>query len=558
MDACITAAAFGKSLAAARPPLVIDVRRNERFHEAPDFIARRAALRPFARRLAQEDACRAAPSVVVYCVHGHEVSQNAAKALGARYLEGGIEAWREAGGALLGKPVKSATALGDARAAEDRPHRLSLAGAPLRRPGCATSCTCPPPTSCGSPRRILPCPTTSPTSSSRTTASAAASTRSSKVFSLKDPALDALAAIVRGADTGAPRARPAGGRPAGDLARPVAQLPRRPRDARARHGDVRRAVRMVPRSPRRGARLEARGVTVPFREALRVWLKIGCLGFGGPAGQIALMHRVLVDEKKWVEEQRYLHALNFCMLLPGPEAQKLATYVGWLLHGVRGGLAAGILFVLPGALVMLGVSLLYVLGPRRPGGGRRAVRHQGGGAGDRGRSADSHRPARAQDAAADRARRARVRRHLLPRPAVSRSSWRSAGAIGFFTTRQVDGLSAVRTRAAGGRRRIAAARRPAALVGAGRAGACCSSDAAHVLADIGLFFSKLAVVSFGGAYALLAYMAQQAVETYGWMSAPEMVDGLGPRRDAARAAHQGHAVRRLPRRLAQTRSRSRR
>src|SRR5262245_30285355 len=105
---------------------------------------------------------------------------------------------------------------------------------------------------------------------------------------------------------------------------------------------------------------------VTFTEALRTWLKIGCLGFGGPAGQIALMHRILVDEKKWVEEQRYLHALNFCMLLPGPEAQKLATYVGWLLHGVRGGLAAGILFVMPGALVMLAVSLLYVIGQGVP------------------------------------------------------------------------------------------------------------------------------------------------------------------------------------------------
>src|SRR5919107_232260 len=105
---------------------------------------------------------------------------------------------------------------------------------------------------------------------------------------------------------------------------------------------------------------------VAFGEALRIWLKIGCLGFGGPAGQIALMHRVIVDEKKWVDEARYLHALNFCMLLPGPEAQKLATYVGWLLHGVKGGLAAGILFVLPGALVMLAVSLLYVLGQGIP------------------------------------------------------------------------------------------------------------------------------------------------------------------------------------------------
>src|SRR6185295_1705694 len=107
-------------------------------------------------------------------------------------------------------------------------------------------------------------------------------------------------------------------------------------------------------------------MAVAFGEALRVWFKIGCLGFGGPAGQIALMHRILVDEKRWVEESRYLHALNFCMLLPGPEAQKLATYVGWLLHGTRGGLAAGILFVLPGALVMLGVSLLYALGQGIP------------------------------------------------------------------------------------------------------------------------------------------------------------------------------------------------
>jgi chromate transporter len=99
-----------------------------------------------------------------------------------------------------------------------------------------------------------------------------------------------------------------------------------------------------------------------FGEAFRVWLKIGCLSFGGPAGQIALMHRVVVDEKKWIDEPRFLHALNFCMLLPGPEATELAAYIGWLLHGVRGGLVAGILFVLPGALVMLGLTLLYVYG----------------------------------------------------------------------------------------------------------------------------------------------------------------------------------------------------
>src|SRR5215213_1512801 len=103
-----------------------------------------------------------------------------------------------------------------------------------------------------------------------------------------------------------------------------------------------------------------------FRELVAASFKVGCLGFGGPAGQIALMHRVVVDEKKWIDEPRFLHALNYCMLLPGPEAQQLATYIGWLMHGLRGGLAAGLLFILPGALVMLGLSLIYVLGRGMP------------------------------------------------------------------------------------------------------------------------------------------------------------------------------------------------
>ena len=103
-----------------------------------------------------------------------------------------------------------------------------------------------------------------------------------------------------------------------------------------------------------------------FREALKVWAKIGVLSFGGPAGQIALMHRMLVDERKWIDEQRYLHALNFCMLLPGPEAMQLATYVGWRLHGTIGGLAAGLLFVLPGALVVLALSVAYAYFGRLP------------------------------------------------------------------------------------------------------------------------------------------------------------------------------------------------
>jgi chromate transporter len=101
---------------------------------------------------------------------------------------------------------------------------------------------------------------------------------------------------------------------------------------------------------------------IAFSAALAFWLKLGFISFGGPAGQIAIMHRVLVDERRWIDEQRFLHALNFSVLLPGPEATKLATYAGWLLHGTRGGLAAGILFVLPGALVMLALSMLYALG----------------------------------------------------------------------------------------------------------------------------------------------------------------------------------------------------
>jgi chromate transporter len=257
-----------------------------------------------------------------------------------------------------------------------------------------------------------------------------------------------------------------------------------------------------------------------------VWFKIGCLGFGGPAGQIALMHRILVDEKKWVEESRYLHALNFCMLLPGPEAQKLATYVGWLLHGTRGGLVAGILFVLPGALVMLAMSLLYALGQGIPAVdgalfgikaavlvivveallriGRRGLRT---------------RLMLGVAAAAF----VGIFFFALPFPLIVAV----AGAIGFFTTERARRIEP-RTENPGAWRQAARATlvgltlwlAPIALV-------VLALGTRHVLFDIAGFFSKLAVVSFGGAYALLAYMAQQAVETYGWMSAPEMVDGLG-------------------------------
>src|SRR5579871_3500607 len=108
------------------------------------------------------------------------------------------------------------------------------------------------------------------------------------------------------------------------------------------------------------ARVATRNRAFPsMREAFLVWLKVALLSFGGPAGQIAVMHRILVDEKRWVSENRFLHALNYCMLLPGPEAQQLATYIGWLMHRTRGGLAAGTLFVLPGAVAIMALSIVY-------------------------------------------------------------------------------------------------------------------------------------------------------------------------------------------------------
>jgi chromate transporter len=277
-----------------------------------------------------------------------------------------------------------------------------------------------------------------------------------------------------------------------------------------------------------------RAPRVSFGEAFRVWLKIGCIGFGGPAGQIALMHRILIDEKKWIDEARYLHALNFCMLLPGPEAQKLATYCGWLLHGTRGGLAAGILFVLPGALVMLGLSLLYALGRGIPviDGALFGIK-----------AAVLVIVVEALIRIGRRALKTWLLISLagaafvgiffldLPFPLLIVG----AAVIGFVVARASPGLLGLKA-GAGERAAPVPGRWRSAAVAAGIglllwwapvALAAMMLGSHHVLVDIGLFFSKLAVVSFGGAYALLAYMAQQAVENYHWMTAPEMVDGLG-------------------------------
>jgi chromate transporter len=276
-----------------------------------------------------------------------------------------------------------------------------------------------------------------------------------------------------------------------------------------------------------------------FGEALGVWLKIGLIGFGGPAGQIALMHRIVVDEKRWIDEARFLHALNFCMLLPGPEAQQLATYLGWLLHRVKGGLAAGLLFVLPGAVVMLGLSILFVLYAGIPAvdgllfGIKCAV------------------------VAVVIEALVRIGRRALVRPADRLIACASFIAIFFFAVpfplivlaaavlgvglaRYAPGLSA----APPGRPEPEAAAPPAdALPGWGRSlkvlaiGSSLWFLPTAVFAlwlgwgasftDIGLLFSKLAVVTFGGAYAVLAYVAQQAVDVYGWLNPDEMLTGLG-------------------------------
>jgi chromate transporter len=266
-----------------------------------------------------------------------------------------------------------------------------------------------------------------------------------------------------------------------------------------------------------------------FAEALAVWARIGVLSFGGPAGQIALMHRMLVEERKWIEEEKFLPALNFCMLLPGPEAMQLATYVGWRLHGVKGGLAAGLLFVLPGAAVVLVLSILYALFGNLPTveavfiGIKAAVLAIVVEALLRVSRRALH---GATDIAIAAAAFVGIFFLKVPFPVIVIA----AALVGFLRgldrsgSRPAPVFSPVKISAATTARTVAIWLAiwmaplivVAALFGSG-----------HVLAQLALFFSKLAVVTFGGAYAVLAYMAQAAVEHYGWLDAGEMLDGLG-------------------------------
>lgn len=285
-------------------------------------------------------------------------------------------------------------------------------------------------------------------------------------------------------------------------------------------------------------------------EATRVWARIGLLSFGGPAGQIALMHKELVEERRWIGEQRFMHALNYCMLLPGPEAQQLATYIGWLMHRTVGGLIAGILFVLPGAVVMLGLSILYAFYRQVPMveavffGIKAAVL------------------AVVVEAVLRIGRRALKNRALvgiavaafigiyvfyIPFPLIILL----AGMTGWIGSRQAPQLFAGSGH--GGKaapdfkgvidlmferselvHAVPSWRRTARALALGLpiwVGPVlllwAVTGSASVWTQIGTFFSTMAVVTFGGAYAVLAYVAQAAVGSFGWLAPGEMADGLG-------------------------------
>ena len=270
-----------------------------------------------------------------------------------------------------------------------------------------------------------------------------------------------------------------------------------------------------------------------FGELVNLSARIGCLSFGGPAGQIALMHREIVEERGWVGEDEYLHALNLCHLLPGPEAQQLAIWIGWKLHGLKGGLAAGLLFVIPGALVILALSVLYGFAAQLDWfaalflGIKAAVlavvvqallRVAG----------------RALNTGFKRAIAAAAFIALFALSAPFPLVLLAAGVLGAAAAALRPGWLALKPVSdtpvpakRPWRQSLAAIAAFGVLWAAPMVLVALTLGQGHVLWQIGVFFSKLAVVTFGGAYAVLAYMAQQAVENYGWLSAGEMADGLG-------------------------------
>jgi chromate transporter len=289
------------------------------------------------------------------------------------------------------------------------------------------------------------------------------------------------------------------------------------------------------------------GHGVSLGEALRVWLRVAVLSFGGPAGQIAVMHRILVDEKRWVSESRFLHALNYCMLLPGPEAQQLATYIGWLMHRTAGGLMAGGLFVLPGIIAIMGLSYIYAAY-----GSVWYVEALFFGL----KAAVLAIVLQALVRVGKRALRNRIMLSLaviafvaifffaVPFPIIIIA----AGVIGYLGARRGrpefaavghggPGQSAGSESALGedvpeharpnGARAVRTGLLWLFLWLAPVAALLVALGPASTFSQIALFFSKMALVTFGGAYAVLAYVAQQAVEHYHWLKPREMLDGLG-------------------------------
>jgi chromate transporter len=285
-------------------------------------------------------------------------------------------------------------------------------------------------------------------------------------------------------------------------------------------------------------------------EATRIWARIGLLSFGGPAGQIALMHRILVEEQKWLGEKRFLHALNYCMLLPGPEAMQLAVYIGWLMHRTLGGIIAGVLFVLPGVVAIMALSWIYALygnvGPVEAlfFGLKAAVLAIVVQAVIRIGSRALKNGAMVAIAAASFAA---IFGFAVPFPLIILV----AGLIGFFGARaglpafqgggghgkvgkvQVDDADTLLGEETPGHAEVSrsyALRVSAVLLLLWLAPVALlfvTLGAANVFAQIASFFSVMAVVTFGGAYAVLAYVAQEAVQNFGWLAPGEMLDGLG-------------------------------
>jgi chromate transporter len=294
---------------------------------------------------------------------------------------------------------------------------------------------------------------------------------------------------------------------------------------------------------RHGREQSTHGVT--FGEAFRVWLRVACLSFGGPAGQIAVMHRIIVEEKKWISESRFMHALNYCMLLPGPEAQQLATYIGWLMHRTAGGLMAGGLFILPGMIAIMALSVIYAEW------------------GKVGIVSAAFFGLTAAVLAIVVEAVIRIGKRGLKTPIMRILAAAAFVGIFFFAVPfPVIILAAAAIGYAGaslGNPAFVAAGHGSAsqdaksLLGselpshahpsaarALRVGALWLAlwlipvavivgalGADNVYANIAVFFSKMAVVTFGGAYAVLAYVAQQAVQTYHWVTPAEMLNGLG-------------------------------